>query len=150
MSRGLNFGLFGLFALVFLFLFGAYALTGCGSADRAAAARAQAEASAIRARSSAATERAIQERESSRQSHQQFLEIVPILLMVGGGVLVVLLGGFIFWDIRTRTVMQYDAEIRRLELQRLQGYGYFMPRTQENLFTITQERSQEVMIYDDR
>lgn len=74
-------------------------VAGCESADRAAAERARAEAASIRARSEAETERAIQERESSRLAHQQFLEIVPILVIAVGGLLLAALGGFIVWDI---------------------------------------------------
>lgn len=88
-------------------------LTGCESADRAAAERARAEAEIVRARSEAATERAIQSREASAQQHQQFLEVVPVILMVGGGVLLLVLAGLFAWDMQRQRMLTIERETQR-------------------------------------
>lgn len=86
-------------------------LTGCAASDRAAAQRANAEAEAIRARAEADAQRAQDERDASRLSHQQFLQMVPVIL-VGAALFVVLVLAvlFVVWDLkRVSTIAMHNV-----------------------------------------
>ena len=99
-----------------LFISG-WLLLGCPAADDSAARRANAQADAARARAEleraageadaqrtraeadAAGALAIQERESNRLAHQQFLQTVPVLLIIAGGIVLVIVAALIAWDV---------------------------------------------------
>jgi len=91
------------------------ALAGCASEDNAAARRAAEEAARVRAEAeayqvrAAADTAAAAERASVRQmerdaSHERALEALPFVLVIGGGVLLLVLAGLVFWDLRSRQV----------------------------------------------
>lgn len=124
-------------------LLGAMLLTGCESADNAAARRARAEQQAAnaqrdaelaraeveRARGEADVERqrAVAEAEASlaatRQmerdaAHQRVVEMLPYVLVIVGGLLLAGLGGLMFWDLR-RQPRPVAADPGLLYLERL-------------------------------
>ena len=95
-------------------------LSGCESADNAAARRANAEASLEVARGQAYAERAAADaaaaseraatREAARDaSHQRALELLPYVLLIGGGLLLVGFAAFVVWDLRSLRERQTAA-----------------------------------------
>ena len=121
-------------ALVLLLVaVGILAIVSCESVDNAAARRAAEEAAQLRAEAEAyqvrqqADTEAAAERANVRQmerdaAHQRTLEMLPFVLAIGGGILVLVLAGLAFWDLRARrqtTPAADPALLLYLERQRL-------------------------------
>ena len=140
---------------------GVVLLTGCESADNAAArlaaeksAKIRAEAEAYQARaaadSAAAAERANIRQMERDASHQRTVEMLPFVLAIGGGVLLLALGGLVVWDLRGRQIAQPPpatidpvmlAYLDRLRLEQAQQWRVLARVARD---------SRDVVVYDER
>jgi outer membrane murein-binding lipoprotein Lpp len=141
-------------------------LAGCESPaaqrERAQAERIRAEAEAYQVRLQADVDAAA-ERANVRQmerdaAHQRALETLPYLVAIGGGILVLVLAGLVFWDLRgsgppgRRAVATTDpALLLLLERQRLeQAQLWHAIAWLDRRSLSAGEHGREVIVYTDR
>ena len=140
-----------LLAILALVIIGAGALlTGCESADNAAARRLSEESARVRAEAEAYQVRASVRQMERDASHERALETLPFVLAIGGGVLVLALGGFVVWDLRGRQMAQPPAAmidpvmlayLDRLRLEQAQQWRV--------LAHVARDGARDVVVYEE-
>jgi hypothetical protein len=89
---------FMMLLVVSVLALGAVTLGGCESADNAAARRANAESSLVRAEAEAYARRVAADESRRENGHQRALETLPFVVLILGGLLLAAFGAFIVWD----------------------------------------------------
>jgi hypothetical protein len=95
------------------------ALVSCESADQARARLNDSAANLERARADAYAQKLAADTTAADRAHERALETLPFVLAVGGGIVLLVVAGLVFWDLRQQPRQVDPALLLYLERQRL-------------------------------